>query len=143
MIPPDRIGALIGPGGKNIKKLQEEYKVTIEITEEGMVKVLGPDTEILKTCIATINLQINGPEIGSIYEARVDSIKEYGAFVEIGAGVSGLVHVSELTDERVQRVEEFLTEGEVIKVKVMEIDKMGRIKLSAKAVQSLKRKETK
>jgi polyribonucleotide nucleotidyltransferase len=143
MIPPDRIGALIGPGGKNIKKLQEEYKVTIEITEEGMVKVLGPDTEILKTCIATINLQINGPEIGSIYEARVDSIKEYGAFVEIGAGVSGLVHVSELTDERVQRVEEFLTEGEVIKVKVMEIDKMGRIKLSAKAVQSLKRKENK
>jgi len=143
MIPTDKIGALIGPGGKNIKKLQEEYKVTIEITEEGMVKVLGSDTEILKTCIATINLQINGPEIGSIYEARVDSIKEYGAFVEIGAGVSGLVHVSELTDERVQRVEEFLTEGEVIKVKVMEIDKMGRIKLSAKAVQSLKKKEAK
>jgi polyribonucleotide nucleotidyltransferase len=143
MIPTDRIGALIGPGGKNIKKLQEEYKVTIEITEEGMVKVLGSDTEILKTCIGTINLQINGPEIGSVYEARVDSIKEYGAFVEIGAGVSGLVHVSELTDERVQRVEEFLSEGEVIKVKVMEIDKMGRIKLSAKAVQSLKRKETK
>ena len=141
MIPTDKIGALIGPGGKNIKKLQEEYKVTIEITEEGMVKVLGSDMDILKTCIATINLQINGPEIGSVYDARVDSIKEYGAFVEIGSGVSGLVHVSELSDERVQLVSDFLTEGEVIKVKVMEIDKMGRIKLSAKAVQSIKKKE--
>ena len=125
-------------GDERLTKAQLEY-----FNNEGMVKVLGSDTEILKTCIATINLQINGPEIGSIYEARVDSIKEYGAFVEIGAGVSGLVHVSELTDERVQRVEEFLTEGEVIKVKVMEIDKMGRIKLSAKAVQSLKKKEAK
>jgi polyribonucleotide nucleotidyltransferase len=141
MIPTDKIGALIGPGGKNIKKLQEEFKVTIEITEEGMVKVLGSDMDVLKTCIGTINLQINGPEIGAIFDARVDSIKEYGAFVEIGSGVSGLVHVSEISDERVQRVEDFLSEGEMIKVKVVEIDKMGRLKLSAKAVQSLKKKE--
>lgn len=139
MIPPDKIGALIGPGGKNIKKLQEEYKVTIEITEEGMVKVLGSDTDILKTCISTIDLQINGPEIGSVYTARVDSIKEYGAFVDF-AGISGLVHVSELSDERVQNVNDFLTEGQEIKVKVMEIDKMGRIKLSAKAVEAIKKK---
>lgn len=139
MIPTDKIGALIGPGGKNIKKLQEEYKVTIEITEEGMVKVLGSDTEILKTCISSIDLQINGPEIGSIYTARVDSIKEYGAFVDF-AGISGLVHVSELSDERVQNVADFLTEGQEIKVKVMEIDKMGRIKLSAKAVEAIKKK---
>ena len=143
MIPTDKIGALIGPGGKNIKKLQEGFKVTIEITEEGMVKVLGPDTAVLKEAITTINMQINGPEIGAIYEARVDSIKEYGAFVEIGSGVSGLVHVSELSDERVQNVEDFLTEGDMIKVKVMEIDKMGRIKLSAKAVASIKKKEGK
>ncbi len=143
MIPTDKIGALIGPGGKNIKKLQEEFKVTIEITEEGMVKVLGSDTEVLKTAISTINMQINGPEIGSVYDARVDSIKEYGAFVEIGAGVSGLVHVSELSDDRVQNVSDYISEGDTIKVKVLEIDKMGRIKLSAKAVQSVKKKEGK
>jgi polyribonucleotide nucleotidyltransferase len=143
MIPTDKIGALIGPGGKNIKKLQEEFKVTIEITEEGMVKVLGSDTEILKTAIATINMQINGPEIGTVYEARVDSIKEYGAFVEIGNGVSGLVHVSELSEDRVQNVADYITEGQMIKVKVMEIDKMGRIKLSAKAVENIKKKEGK
>ena len=143
MIPTDKIGALIGPGGKNIKKLQEEYKVTIEITEEGMVKVLGSDVEVLKTAITTINMQINGPEIGAVYEARVDSIKEYGAFVEIGSGVSGLVHVSELSDDRVQNVADYINEGQMIKVKVLEIDKMGRIKLSAKAVESIKKKEGK
>ncbi len=139
MIPTDKIGALIGPGGKNIKKLQEEYKVTIEITEEGMVKVLGSDKEILKSCITAIDLQINGPEIGSVFNARVDSIKEYGAFVEF-AGISGLVHVSELSDDRVQNVGDYLIEGQMIKVKVMEIDKMGRIKLSAKAVESIKKR---
>jgi len=141
MIPTDKIGALIGPGGKNIKKLQEEFKVTIEITEEGMVKVLGTELPVMEMCINTINLQINGPVVGDTYEARVDSIKEYGAFVEIGGAVSGLVHVSEISDDRVQRVEDYLTEGDMIKVKVVEIDKMGRLKLSAKAVQSLKKKE--
>jgi polyribonucleotide nucleotidyltransferase len=139
MIPTDKIGALIGPGGKNIKKLQEEYKVTIEITEEGMVKVLGSDTDILNKCINAIDMQINGPAIGSVFTARVDSIKEYGAFVEF-AGISGLVHVSELSDERVQNVGDYLTEGQSIQVKVMEIDKMGRIKLSAKAVESVKKR---
>lgn len=139
MIPTDKIGALIGPGGKNIKKLQEEYKVTIEITEEGMVKVLGSDPEVLNKCITAIDLQINGPAIGSVFTARVDSIKEYGAFVEF-AGISGLVHVSELSDERVQNVGDYLTEGQSIQVKVMEIDKMGRIKLSAKAVESIKKR---
>lgn len=142
MIPTDKIGALIGPGGKNIKKLQEDYKVTIEITEEGMVKVLGSDVEVLKKCTTAIDLQINGPAIGSIFTARVDSIKEYGAFVEF-AGISGLVHVSELSDDRVQNVADYLTEGESIQVKVMEIDKMGRIKLSAKAVAPIKKKEAK
>lgn len=141
-IPTDKIGALIGPGGKNIKKLQEDYKVTIEITEEGLVKVLGTDLQVLKDCTTAIDLQINGPAIGSVFTARVDSIKEYGAFVEF-AGISGLVHVSELSDERVQNVADYLTEGESIQVKVLEIDKMGRIKLSAKAVQSIKKKEGK
>jgi polyribonucleotide nucleotidyltransferase len=139
-IPTDKIGALIGPGGKNIKKLQEDYKVTIEITEEGLVKVLGTDMDVLKNCTTAIDLQINGPAIGSIFTARVDSIKEYGAFVEF-AGISGLVHVSELSDDRVQNVADYLTEGENIQVKVMEIDKMGRIKLSAKAVAPIKKKE--
>lgn len=141
-IPTDKIGALIGPGGKNIKKLQEDYKVTIEITEEGLVKVLGTDMQVLNDCVTAIDLQINGPAIGSVYTARVDSIKEYGAFVDF-AGISGLVHVSEMSDERVQNVNDYLSEGDMIQVKVLEIDKMGRIKLSAKAVAPIKKKEAK
>ncbi|ATH07721.1 polyribonucleotide nucleotidyltransferase [Halobacteriovorax marinus] len=142
-IPVDKIGALIGPGGKNIKKLQEDFDVTVEITEEGLVKVLGTDTDILNNCVASIDLQINGPEVGSIYEAVVVTIKEYGAFVDIIPGVSGLVHVSELSDERVKDVSEYLSEGDKVSVKVVEVDRMGRLKLSAKAVKPVEKKADK
>lgn len=136
-IDSDKIGALIGPGGKNIKKLQEDFKVNIEIDEDGTVKILGVDRDVLKECANAISLQIMGPGLGTVYEAKVVTIKEYGAFVDIAAGVSGLVHVSELTDDRVKEVSDYVQEGDTIKVKVMEIDRMGRIKLSAKAVQPL------
>ncbi len=140
-IPQDRIGALIGPGGKNIKALQEQFGVTIEITEEGLVKVLGVDAEKAKECIETIALQIVGPEVGKVYLGKVASLKEYGAFVDIVPGISGLVHVSELSNERVQDVNDYLAEGDTIKVKVVEVDRMGRIKLSAKAVESVGKKQ--
>jgi polyribonucleotide nucleotidyltransferase len=136
-IDSDKIGALIGPGGKNIKKLQEDFKVNIEIDEDGTVKILGVDRDVLKECANSISLQIMGPGLGTVYEAKVVTIKEYGAFVDIAAGVSGLVHVSELTDDRVKEVTDYVQEGDTIKVKVMEIDRMGRIKLSAKAVEPL------
>jgi polyribonucleotide nucleotidyltransferase len=139
-IAVDKIGALIGPGGKNIKKLQEDFDVMVEITEEGLVKVLGTDTEVLKNCVASIDLQINGPEVGSIYQAKVVTIKEYGAFVDIIPGVSGLVHISELADDRVKDVNEYLSEGDTVAVKVIEVDRMGRLKLSAKAVKPVEKK---
>ena len=139
-IPTDKIGALIGPGGKNIKKLQEDFDVMVEITEEGLVKVLGTDTEVLSNCVASIDLQINGPEVGSVYQAKVVTIKEYGAFVDIIPGVSGLVHISELADDRVKDVSEYLSEGDTVGVKVIEVDRMGRLKLSAKAVKPVEKK---
>lgn len=140
-IPQDKIGALIGPGGKNIKALQEQYAVTIECTEEGLVKVLGTDANKAKECIETIALQIVGPEVGKVYVGKVASLKEYGAFVDIVPGISGLVHVSELSNERVQDVNDYLSEGDSIKVQVVEVDRMGRIKLSAKAVESVPKKK--
>ena len=140
-IPQDKIGALIGPGGKNIKALQENYGVTIECTEEGLVKVLGVDQKKAQECIETIALQIVGPEVGKVYVGKVASLKEYGAFVDIVPGISGLVHVSELSNERVQDVNEYLSEGDSIKVQVVEVDRMGRIKLSAKAVESVSKKK--
>lgn len=140
-IKSDKIGALIGPGGKNIKAIQEKYDVSIEITEEGLVKVLGTDQNVLKDVIALIDLQITGPQKDSVYSAKVVTIKEYGAFVDIADGVSGLVHVSEIADERVKDVEEYLAEGDVIDVKVLDVDRFGKVKLSAKAVKAIEKKK--
>ena len=139
-IATDKIGALIGPGGKNIKALQEDFSVNIEIDEDGTVKVLGVDQELLNECVTVIDMQINGPKIGSEYDAKVVTIKEYGAFVDIAKGVSGLVHVSEIADERVKDVNDYVAEGDTIKIKVLEVDRFGKLKLSAKAVESLKSK---
>ena len=139
-IPKDKIGALIGPGGKNIKAIQEEFSVSIEITEEGMVKVLSSDPLVLDEVINLIDMQITGPKIDAVYPAKVVTIKEYGAFVDIAPGVSGLVHVSELADERVNDVNDYVKEGDTIDVKVLEVDRFGKIKLSAKAVKPISKK---
>lgn len=139
-IKPDKIGALIGPGGKNIKAIQEKYSVSIEITEEGLVKVLGTDQKVLKDVIALIDLQITGPKIESVYSAKVVTLKEYGAFVDLADGVSGLVHVSEIADERVKDVNEYLEVGDIVDVKVVDVDRFGKVKLSAKAVKPLTKK---
>ncbi len=139
-INPDKIGALIGPGGKNIKALQENFEITIECEEDGTVKFIGVNSESLSEAQNVVDLQINGPKIGEVYSAKVVTIKEYGAFVDIAEGVSGLVHVSEFAQERVNDPNEYVSAGEMIKVKVTEVDKMGRIKLSAKEVESLTKK---
>lgn len=136
-IKPDKIGALIGPGGKNIKAIQEKFDVSIEITEEGLVKVLGNNADNLASVIALIDLQITGPKKDTVYHAKVITIKEYGAFVDIADGVSGLVHVSELSDERVKDVNDYVSEGDMIDVKVLDVDRFGKVKLSAKAVKSV------
>jgi polyribonucleotide nucleotidyltransferase len=140
-IEPDKIGALIGPGGKNIKAIQEEYAVEINIEEDGTVKVLGSDSQILNDCISLIDMQINGPKEGDIYTGKVVTIKEYGAFVDIAPGVSGLVHVSEIAEERVKDVNDYLKEGQEVKIKVLEIDRMGRLKFSIKAAGPLEKVE--
>ncbi len=139
-IPTDKIGALIGPGGKNIKQIQEDFQVTMEVEEDGTVKVLGTDTQVLKDCVSFINLQINGPAVGTVYDAKVVTLKEYGAFVDIVPGVSGLVHISEIAEDRVNDVAQYVSEGDTVKVKVIEVDRMGRLKLSCKAVEPLKKK---
>lgn len=139
-IDQSKIGALIGPGGKNIKAIQEENEVTLEVLEDGTVKILGVDDAKIQATKSLIALQINGPEIGAVYDAKVVTIKEYGAFVDIAAGVSGLLHVSEIADERVNDVNEYLKEGDDVQVKVLEIDRFGKIKLSAKAVKPLAKK---
>ena len=139
-IEPDQIGALIGPGGKVIKAIQEEFEVTIEVLEDGTVRVLGVDTDKLNECVDRCKLILNGPAVGSVYTAEVVSIKDYGTFVDIAPGVSGLVHVSEIANERVENVADYVAPGDKIEIKVLEVDKMGRAKLSAKAVKPLEKK---
>lgn len=139
-IPQDKIGALIGPGGKNIKALQENFKVTMDVGEDGTVKVLGIDVAKIDEVIALADMQLNGPKIGAVYKGLVVTIKEYGAFVDIVPGLAGLVHVSEIADERVNDPNDYLTEGQTLDVKVMEVDRFGKIKLSAKAVAPVAKK---
>lgn len=140
-IATDQIGALIGPGGKNIKGIQEEYKVTIEVAEDGTVKVVGVNQVNVEKVLDLINLQMNGPTVGEVYQAKVVTLKEYGAFVDIAQGVSGLVHVSEISNERVQDVNDYVCEGDSVKVKVLEVDKFGKVRLSIKAVAPLDKRK--
>jgi polyribonucleotide nucleotidyltransferase len=139
-IAPDKIGALIGPGGKNIKALQENFKVTMDVAEDGTVKVLGVDVQKIDEVIALADMQLNGPKIGAVYKGTVVTIKEYGAFVDIVPGLAGLVHVSEIADERVNDPNDYVSEGQLVDVKVLEVDRFGKIKLSIKAVAPLAKK---
>lgn len=139
-IAPDKIGALIGPGGKNIKALQENFQVSMDVAEDGTVKVLGVDVKKIDEVISLAEMQLNGPKIGSVYKGTVVTIKEYGAFVDIVPGLAGLVHVSEIADERVNDVNEYLDEGQQVDVKVLEVDRFGKIKLSIKAVAPVAKK---
>lgn len=134
-INPSKIGALIGPKGANIKKIQEEFKVTVEVVDDtGLVHVSGTRYEGVKAAVDRIRGMTAEPEIGRVYNGTIKSVKEFGAFVEIFPGVEGLCHVSELGDGYVKRVSDVVKVGDAIRVKVINIDETGRVKLSAKGL---------
>ena len=126
----DKIGALIGPGGKNIKALCEQYSVKINTEDDGTVTIFGKsskDAEDAKAAVLGIVLE---PEIGLVYQGTVKRIMDFGAFVEILPGKEGLVHISKLSRQRVAQVTDVIKEGDKIPVKLIEIDRMGRLNLS-------------
>lgn len=131
-IPVDKIGELIGPGGKNIKELTERTGAEIAVEEDGTVNIYARDQESIDEAVKSVKMLSFVPVIGEVYDGKVASIMEYGAFVDIVPGVSGLVHVSEITDEFVKDVHAFLKEGQIVKVKILEKDKLGRLKFSIK-----------
>jgi polyribonucleotide nucleotidyltransferase len=133
-IKKDKIGALIGPGGKTIRALQEQFKTEIAVDDEGVVIVYAPSGETIKACREAIEAICGEVELGKVFDGKVVSIKEFGAFVELGPGIEGLVHVSELDDGYVATPEDVVQVGDVIKVKVVYVDGAGKIKLSRKAV---------
>ena len=130
-IPEDKIGALIGPGGKNIKAISEKYNVTINTENNGAVTIYGKDgTSDIKGACAIIKGITSDPEVGMIYDGTVKKIMDFGAFIEILPGKEGLCHISKLSRSRVEKVTDVLKEGQEIKVKLLEIDKLGRLNLS-------------
>ncbi|NNG02213.1 MAG: polyribonucleotide nucleotidyltransferase [Desulfobacteraceae bacterium] len=133
-IHPDKIRDIIGPGGKIIRAIQSETDTKIEIEDSGLVKVAAASQENGEAAVSRINEIAMDPEEGAIYEGKVVKTTDFGAFVQIKPGTDGLVHISQLADYRVAKVTDEVKEGDVIKVKVLEISKDGRIRLSRKAV---------
>ncbi len=132
-IDPEKIGLLIGPGGKNIRGIQEDHGVTIDVDEDGTVTIAGADEESVKGALGRIEAMTASVQVGRIYEGTVTSVKDFGAFVEILPGKDGLCHISELADEYVSSVGDVCRVGDAMMVKVIAVDEQDRVKLSRKA----------
>jgi polyribonucleotide nucleotidyltransferase len=126
----DKIGALIGPGGKNVKALCEQYSVKINTEDDGTVTIFGKNTKDAEDARAAVLGIVMDPEVGRVYDGVVKRIMDFGAFVEILPGKEGLVHISRLSRQRINMVTDVVKEGQQIPVKLLEIDKMGRLNLS-------------
>ena len=134
-INPEKIGAVIGKGGEVINKITAETGAEIDIKEDGLITVASPDGASIEKALNWIKSLTEEPEVGRIYEGKVVSIKDFGAFVNILPGTDGMVHISQLSNERVAQVTDVLHEGQVVKVKLTGIDERGRLSLSIKDVE--------
>jgi polyribonucleotide nucleotidyltransferase len=135
-INPDKIRDVIGKGGSTIRAITEETGTTIDISDDGVIKIASSDSAAANEARRQVEQLTADVEVGQIYEGKVAKLMDFGAFVTILPGKDGLVHVSQICEERVENVSDKLSEGEMVKVKVLEIDKQGRIRLSMKAVGS-------
>jgi polyribonucleotide nucleotidyltransferase len=134
-IDPQKIRDVIGKGGVTIRAITEETGATVDVTDDGMVKIFSVDRAAGEEARKRIQLITAEVEVGAVYEGRVARLMDFGAFVTILPGRDGLVHISQISDERVEKVSDKLNEGDVVKVKVLEVDKQGRIRLSMKAAK--------
>ncbi len=133
-IHPEKIAAVIGKGGAVIRALTEETGATIDIGDDGTIKIASSDRDAGEEARRRIEQITADVEVGTIYEGRVQKIMDFGAFVNILPGKDGLVHISQISKTRVQNVSDELSEGQTVRVKVLEVDKQGRIRLSMKAI---------
>ena len=129
-INPDKIGALIGPGGKNIRSITEETGASIDVDDDGNVKIMASNKEQLEAAKERVLGCTAEAEIGKIYRGKVVTVRDFGAFVEILPGVDGLLHISEMADYRVNKVTDICEEGQYVTVKVIVIDQAGKIRIS-------------
>lgn len=131
-INADKIRNVIGKGGATIRELTEETSCTVDISDEGLVKVAGTNSDNLKLALTRIRQLTEDLKVGSTYEGKVVKLVDFGAFVEVTPAQQGLVHISQIMEERVENVADHLSEGQAVKVKVIEIDRQGRVRLSMK-----------
>jgi polyribonucleotide nucleotidyltransferase len=132
-INPEKIGALIGPGGKNIRRITDTTGTQIDIEDDGSVSIFATSKEAMDAAVREVGMICAEPEVGKIYQGPVTGIKEFGAFVEILPGREGLVHISEMANFRVKNVEEICKVGDLMWVKCLNVDDNGKVRLSRKA----------
>ena len=133
-ISQDKIRDIIGPGGKIIKELSAEFDAKIEVDDSGLIKMFALNGDLADALVEKVKAITAEAEIGAVYKGTVKTVKDFGAFVEILPGTDGLVHISELAHERVGKVSDVVKEGDVLEVKVLDVDNRGRIRLSRKAL---------
>ena len=133
-INPEKIGALIGPGGKNIKKIIEDTSCEVNVDDDGLVSIAGENTEKCNEAVEMVKAITFEPEVGMEFDATVSRIMSFGAFVEFAPGREGMVHISELEWRRVEKVEDILSKGDKLRVKLIKIDDQGRLDFSRKAL---------
>lgn len=134
-IKPEKIGAIIGKGGETINKITSETGAEIDIKEDGLITVSAVNGESIEKALEWIKGLVEEPEVGKIYEGKVVTVKDFGAFVNIMPGIDGMLHISQLSNERVERVTDVVNEGDIVRVKLDSIDDRGRLSLTMKDVE--------
>ena len=129
-VKKDKIGSIIGKGGETINKITTETGAQVDIDEEGLVTISGADPEGIKRAVEWVKSLVEEPEVGKIYEGTVAAIKDFGAFVTILPGIDGMLHVSQISDKRVNKVSDVLKVGQKVRVKLTAIDDRGKLSLT-------------
>lgn len=132
MVNPDKIGAIIGKGGETINKITSETGAQIDIKDTGLVTISAVNPDAIKKAVDWVKSLVEEPEVGKVYEGKVVSVKDFGAFVNIMPGIDGMLHISQLSDKRVEKVTDVVNEGDLVKVKLTAIDERGRLSLTMK-----------
>jgi polyribonucleotide nucleotidyltransferase len=135
-IHPDKIRDVIGKGGATIRSITEETGAAIDIEDDGSIRVYAENNEAAQAAINKIISITAEAEVGQVYEGKVERIVDFGAFVNILPGKDGLVHISQIAEERIENVTDVLSEGQMVKVKVLDVDNRGRIKLTMKDIEA-------
>jgi polyribonucleotide nucleotidyltransferase len=133
-INPEKIGKLIGPGGKTIRAIQEKWGVVIEVEDDGSVFISAPNGEAIEGARGEVDALAAEIKVGTVFSGKVVSLKDFGAFIELAPGTDGMCHISELAEGYVKQVTDVVRIGDMVKVKVINVDDQGRIKLSRKAI---------